>query len=84
MNIRYLKILIIALAIGFATQGCAVWIHDHDYDHDFHHRHWHSSLQQAKQPIASMTAQNNGDSGGSCRLSWKDERIADERRIEIE
>lgn len=64
MNIRYLKILIIALAMGFATQACAVWVHDHDHDRHFRRRHWHSSLQQPDQSIAPLTAQNSGDSGG--------------------
>ncbi len=64
MGIRYLKILIIALAMGFAVQACVVWIHDHDDYPRFHHRHWRSSLQQSDQSTAPLVAQNSGDSGG--------------------
>lgn len=49
MLIQFLKKMVIALALVFAVQGCAVFIGDDGFHH-FHHRHGHggrghSSLQ---------------------------------------
>lgn len=50
MHFRYIKMLMVALAFVFATQGCAVYVRDHDHDrrHRYrqHHKHWRSSIEQ--------------------------------------
>ncbi len=64
MNFRYLKIWMIALALVFATQGCAVFVRDHDHHHRYrHHRDWRSSVEQTTQSMAQLTEQNGEDSG---------------------
>ncbi len=39
MVIRFLKIMAAALALGFALQGCAIYIPDRD-DFRYHHGNW--------------------------------------------
>ncbi len=64
MNFRYLKILMIALALVFATQGCAVFVRDSDHHHRYrHHRDWRSSVEQSTQPMAQFADQIGEDSG---------------------
>ena len=54
MSFRYLKIMLVALALVFISQGCfppppSPIHHRHNY------RHWHgSSLQQSPQPTAQL------------------------------
>ena len=65
MNFRYIKILMIALALVFVTQGCAVVVRDRDYDHHYryHHRGWRSSVEQSTLSIAQSVGQNGEYSG---------------------
>ena len=65
MNSQYIKKLMIALALVFVTQGCAVVVRDHDYDH--HHRYhrggWRSSVEQSTLSMAQSVGQNGEYSG---------------------
>jgi hypothetical protein len=72
MNLRSIKIWMIALALVFATQGCAVILPDRGYDHhhrryDHHPRHHHrgyrSSVEQSPQLMAQSVDQNGEYSG---------------------
>ena len=62
MNLRYLKILLIGLALAFLSQGCLPppppFYHDH-HDHHYRHRYGYSS-QQSPKPVAQLTIQNGG------------------------
>jgi hypothetical protein len=58
MNIRYIKILTIALALVFAIQGCAIFVRDKDRHYRYRHhrdRDWHSSVEQPTQPVVQVT-----------------------------
>ncbi len=55
MGFRHLKILIIALALGFLTQACAPWVYNHDQDQQFR-EHWR------EQAMVRLTVRNSGDS----------------------
>lgn len=65
MNLRYLKILLIGLALVFLSQGCFFpppppFYHNH---HDRHYRHRHGYSQQSPKPVAQLTIQNGGEFG---------------------
>jgi len=55
MNIRYIKIVGVILALVFLS-GCAVFVRGDDWHH--HHRgYWHhSSLQQSNPSVSQLTA----------------------------
>lgn len=63
MNLRYLKILLIGLALLFVSQGCFVppppYYHHH---HHGGHRHGYSS-QQSPEAVAQLTIQNEREFG---------------------
>ncbi len=65
MNLRYLKILLIGLALLFVSQGCFVppppYYHRHHHHHGGH-RHGYSS-QQSPKAVAQLTIQNGGEFG---------------------
>lgn len=72
MNLRYIKIWMIALALVFATLGCAVFVPDPGYDHHHrrydhhpghHHRGYRSSVEQSPQLTAQSVDQNGEYSG---------------------
>jgi len=64
MNLRYLKILLIGLALVFLSQGCfpqPPYHYDRD-DHHRHRRHRHGySLLQSPKPMAQLAIQNGGE-----------------------
>lgn len=61
MNLRYLKILLIGLALVFISQGCFP-PPPPPYHHHHHYRHRHGySLQQSPKPVAQLTIQNGGE-----------------------
>lgn len=64
MNLRYLKILLIGLALVFLSQGCLPPPPYH-YDRRDHHRyrrHGHGySSQQVPNAVAQLIIQNGGD-----------------------
>jgi hypothetical protein len=75
MNFRYIKILMVALVLVFATQGCAVFVRDRDPH--YRYRHWddhgrrrkhHSSLQQSPQSVVQLA--NSEDSGHKGQVAW--------------
>jgi hypothetical protein len=61
MNLRYLKILLIGLALIFLAQGCLPppppFYHDH---HHYRHRYGYS-LQQSPKTVAQLAVQNGGE-----------------------
>lgn len=69
MEIRYLKIWALILALFFLP-GCAIFVRDDGFHHHrFHGGRWHSSLQQSDQSTIQMTAQNGGGVQDHDRLS---------------
>ena len=63
MNLRYIKILLIGLALVFLSQGCLPpppppFYHDHH--HHYRHRHGYSS-QQSTKSVAQLAIQNGGE-----------------------
>ena len=64
MNVRYLKILLIGLALVFLSQGCfppPPFYYDRD-DHHRHHRYRHGySSAQSPKPVAQLAIQNAGE-----------------------
>ena len=64
MNLRYLKMLLIGLALVFLSQGCfppPPFYYDRD-DHHRHHRYRHGySSQQSLKPVAQLIIQNGGE-----------------------
>ena len=66
MNLRYLKMLLIGLALVFLSQGCLPpppFYYDHDGHHRHHrYRHVYSSPQSPK-PVAQLIIQNGGEFG---------------------
>ena len=62
MNLRYIKILLIALALVFLSQGCLPPPPPYHHDHNRHHRHRHGySSQQSPRPVAQLFIQNGGE-----------------------
>ena len=64
MNLRYLKMLLIGLALVFLSQGCLPpppYHYDRD-DHHRHRRHRHGySLLQSPKPMAQLAIHNGGE-----------------------
>jgi len=56
MGFRHLKILIVALALGFLTQACEPWVYNRNQEQPFP-EHWR------EQAMARLTFRNSGDSG---------------------
>ena len=61
MNLRYLKILLIGLALVFLSQGCFPPPPPFYHDHHRHHRHRYGySSQQSPKLVAQLTIHNGG------------------------
>jgi hypothetical protein len=61
MNLRYLKILLIGLALIFLSQGCLPLPPPFYYDHHRYYRHRYGySLEQSPKLVAQLAIQNGG------------------------
>ncbi len=63
MFIRFLKATLIALALVFAAQACAVFIEDDEGFHHFHHFHHGSWEHRDYSPRDSQVAENQMPAG---------------------
>lgn len=64
MNLRYLKILLIGLALVFLSQGCLPpppYYYDRDDHHRHHRRHRHGYSLQSPKPVAQLAIYNGGE-----------------------
>jgi hypothetical protein len=64
MNLRYLKILLIGLALVFLSQGCLPpppFYFDHDRHYHHHRYRYGYSSQQSPKPVAQLIIQNGGE-----------------------
>ncbi len=70
MFIRFLKKMVMVLAVLSAVQGCALYVGEDDgfyYHHHSHHGYWehrHSSLPQQMAENRTSTQTGNLDGGG--------------------
>ncbi len=80
MSIRFLKKMVMVLAVMFVVQGCTLYVEDDDgyyrnrHRHHFHHGEWedrHSSLPPQRQMTENGAATRTSDLNREGKLESK-------------